>query len=324
MRTAARILMILLASLSFSCGTGGSDFAGGGTGGTGISSGDVTGFGSVAVSGRHFLTDDGVAPGFKTKKTVNGGNRTGQQDRDAFAEGMIVTVRHGAADNNAMEIEYRNNLRGPVAALLPGADNVVEILGMVVVVDNATLFSSLAPDDVVEVSGFADNAGRIRATRVFPPAPPAPPPFLEFEVKGFVSGSAGGAFRIGPLPDGSGVSVAVSFPAGGPADGAYVQVVTRDAAPAGGVIAADNFTALAPRTEFPEGAAVELAGLITTPWSGAGDDLSMRVEGKRAVWSAGTEFVGGAPGDARQPNRRVSVRGTENGGTLSADRIVFR
>jgi hypothetical protein len=317
--------LLLSALLSLSCGTGGTDFAGGGTGGTGISTGSVSGFGSVVVNDVHFHTDNEVAPGFLTKKISNGADNSRRMDRDVFAVGMIVAVRHGTGDNNARVIEYRDNLRGPIAVLASGGDNIVEILGQTVVVGDAAIYASLKRDDIVEVSGFVDNAGRIRATYIYPVPPPLPPHAQEFEVKGFVSGSTLSGFRLGPLPDGSGTTVMVSYPPGGPANGTYVQIVTTDRAPVGGIIAAARIESLAARTEFPDGASVDLAGLVTTPWTGSGNDLSFEVEGKRVVWEeAGTVFVGGTRNDARQSNRKVQVQGLENGGILSAARIVFR
>jgi hypothetical protein len=222
-------------------------------------------------------------------------------------------------------IEYRDNLRGPIAAIASGADNIIKILGQSVIVDNAATFASLRQSDIVEVSGFADNAGRIRATYILSVPPPIPPPAQEFEVKGFVSGSSPTGFRLGPLPDGSGATVVVSYPPGGPANGTYVQVVTTDQEPVGGVIAATQVVKLAPRTEFPDRTPVDLEGLVTTPWTGSGNDLSFAVEGKRVQWNDTTEFPGGGGTreDTRQTNRRVQVRGTETGGVLSAARIVF-
>ena len=315
---------LLLASVTFSLSTcggiGGSEFAGGGTGGTGISTGSISGFGSVVMNGAHFRTDNNVAPGFKTKKVLNGKDNSGRADRDVFAVGMIVTVRHGVADNNALEIEYRDNLQGPVAKIIPGADNVLEILGQTIVVDNASTFASIHQKDVVEVSGFADNTGRILATLVLPLSPSV----NEFEVKGFVSGSSSTGFRLGPLPDGSGTTVMVSYPPGGPANGTYAQILTTDREPVGGVITATQVVKLAARTEFPEGTPVDLEGLVTAPWDGSVDDLSFAVEGKRVRWEAITEFGGGTRDDLRKTNLKVQVHGMENGGALSAARIVFR
>jgi hypothetical protein len=318
--------VLLLAFLSFSCGSGGSDFAGGGTGGTGISTGAISGFGSVVVNDKHFRTDNNVAPGFLTKKLVNGADKSPQSDRDVFSEGMVVTVRHGTGDNNARVIEYRDNLRGPIAVSASGADNIIEVLGQTVVVENAAIFPSLKQGDIVEISGFADNAGRIRAAYILSVPHPMPPPVQEFEVKGFVSGSSSTGFRLGPLPDGTGTTVMVSYPPGGPSNGTYVQVVTTDQEPVGGVLAATLVVKLAPRTEFQDRATVDLEGLVTTPWTGSGNDLSFAVEGKRVQWNNATEFVGGGGSqeDTRQTNRRVQVQGMETGGVLSAARIVFR
>jgi hypothetical protein len=247
-------------------------------------------------------------------------------DNNIFGVGMVVTVRHGTGDNNAQVIEYRDNLRGPIAVIASGSDNIIEILGLSVVVDDAEIFASLRQDDIVEVSGFADNAGRIRAAFIFSVPPPLPPPVQEFEVKGFVSGSSSTGFRLGPLPDGSGTTVMVSYPPGGPANGTYVQVVTTDQAPVGGAITATRIETLAARTDFPENAAADLEGLVTTPWTGSVNDLSFAVEGKRVQWNETTEFVGGGgtEEDTRQSNRRVLVQGSETGGFLSAARIIFR
>ena len=324
-RLRIRILLLLLATLSLSCGS--TDFAGGGTGGTGISTGAVSGYGSVVVNNVHFRTDDEVAPGFHTKKMSNGADKSGRMDNVVFAVGMVVTVRHGKDDNNAQVIEYRDNLRGPIAATASGADNIIEILGQSVVVDDAAIFASLKRGDIVEVSGFVDNAGRIRAAYILPVSPS----IREFEAKGFVSGLTGSTFQLGPLPDGSGPTVMVSYDAAvvsglpeGPVKGMHVQVTTTDREPVGGVITATGIVKLAARTEFPDGASVDLEGLVTKPWTGSGNDHSFEVEGKRVVWTDNTVFAGGTQIDTQDSNRKIQVHGMENSGVLSASRIVFR
>jgi hypothetical protein len=320
------VLVLMLGFLASSCGSG-SDYAGGGTGGTGISTGSITAFGSVVVNGVHFRTDGDVAPAFRTKKVSNGVVATDCTVTEVFAVGMIVTVRHGTADNNASEIDYWNNVMGPVSATVPGADNVIEVLGQTVVVDNAEVFSSLKQNDVVEVSGYADDVGRIRATSVVSLSSSN----RDFEVNGYVSKRSGSLFQLGPLPDGSGATLTVSIATaempdlpGGPANGMYVHVTT-DKAPVNSVVNAVRIERIASRTEFPDQAVVDLEGLITTPWGGVQDDLSFAVAGKRVLWNAATAFDGDATEEGLGlANRKVHVHGTENGGTLSAARIEFR
>jgi hypothetical protein len=327
--------VLLLASVTFSLSTcggiGGSEFSGGGTGGTGISTGSIAGFGSVVMNGVHYRTDDEVSPGFRTKKIARGMDRSSARDRELFRVGMVVTLRHSPGDNNAVEIDYAPNLVGPVTAMDSVPDLVLQVLGHTVVLDNAALFASLTQGSVVEVSGFVDASGRIRAMFV-EAMHPAPLPGERFEIRGFISGArpSDGTFEIGPLPDGSGNTVAVSYAPGavrglpaGPTNGMYVQVVTRDTQPGSGGIRANTITPLVPRTVFPEGATVDLDGLVTRVGIRSGDILSFELEGKAVRADSATVFLGGTGTDI-QSNARVQVRGTEAGGVFSAINIIFR
>jgi hypothetical protein len=324
------MLLLTLASFTFStCGGSGTDLAGGGSSGTGVSTGSITGFGSVVMNGAHYLTDSNVAPGFVTMKTFMGMDNSSMMDRDLFHVGMVVTIHHGPNDNNAQQIEYQNNLQGRIAAKNSGAENTVTILGHTVVVGDAAVFASLNLNEIAEVSGFVDSAGRIRASYIAL----VPCSMMmgmctasEFEVKGFVSGLSTSGFRLGPLPGGTGTTVAVSFaPAvgAGLADGMYVQVVTNDPQPVSGGITATKINKLTPRTVFPEKAMADLEGLVTAPPSGSGNVLSFAVEGKRVQTDGNTTFAGGTPANI-QPDVRLQVQGTENSGVLSAGKIIFR
>jgi len=170
------------------------------------------GFGSVVMNGVHYRTDNNVAPGFKTKKMVNGKDNSGRPDSDVFAVGMIVTVRHGVADNNALVIEYRDNLQGPVAKLIPGTDNVLEFSGSPSSWERGDLRLPQA-ERRRGSQRYADNAGRIRASRIFSCLPRCLPlPGVRSQrVRLRVVLSDG--LSAGPLPDGSGVTVAVSYDA---------------------------------------------------------------------------------------------------------------
>jgi hypothetical protein len=324
-------VLMMFASFTFSTcgGIGSSDLAGGGTGGTGVSTGSITGFGSVVMNGVHFLTDNEVAPGFVTMKMFMGMDNSSMMDRDLFRVGMVAIVHHGPNDNNAKQIEYQDNLQGPIAAKNSGAENTVTVLGQTVVVSDAAVFASLNLNEITEVSGFVDSAGRIRASYIA--MVPCSRMMMmctvsEFEVKGYVSGLSSSSFRLGLLPGGTGTTVTVSYaPAvgAGLADGMYVQVVTKDAQPVSGTITATRIDKLTPRTDFPEKAVANLEGLVTASPSGSGNALSFAVEGKRVQTDNNTQFAGGTAANL-QPDVRLQVQGTESGGVLSAANIIFR
>jgi hypothetical protein len=235
---------------------------------------------------------------------------------------MVVTIHHGLNDNNATRIEYQDNLQGPIAAR---NSNTLTVLGQTVVVDNAADFNI---NEIVGVSGFVDSAGRIRAT------------YIErnhqshhhggqFEVKGFVFGlsSSPASFQLGPLPGGTGTTVTVSFAPGvgaGLADEMYVQVVTTDTQPVSGVITATRIDKLSPRTVFPEKARVDLEGLVTASPSNSGTTVFFAVEGKRVHTDNSTQFPVGTTAANIRLDMRLQVQGTENGGILSASKIIFR
>jgi hypothetical protein len=324
------MLLLTLASFTFStCGGSGIDLAGGGVSGTGVSTGAISGFGSVVCNGVHYLTDSDVAPDWHTNKFFMGMDNSSMMDWDLYRVGMVVTIHHGPSDNNAIQIEYQDNLRGLIAARNSGVENTVTILGHTVVVDDAAVFSSLLLNEFVEVSGFVDSAGRIRATYIamVHSSGMEMGHVGEFEVKGYVSGLSSSVFHLGPLPGGAGTTVAVSFsPAvgAGLADGMYVQVVTTNPQPGPGGITATQINKLTPRIVFPEKAVVDLEGLVTAPPSGSGNVFSFAVEGKRVQTDGNTQFPGGGSAANIQPDMRVQVQGTENGGVLSAGNIIFR
>jgi len=233
---------------------------------------------------------------------------------------MVVTIHHGPNDNNALEIEYRDNLQGPIAAK---NSNTLTVLGQTVVVDNAALFTNLNLNELVEVSGFVDSAGRIRATYIERNTQ-SPHHGGEIEVKGFISGLSSSGFRLGPLPDGTGTTVAVSFVGAGLANGMYVQVVTTGMQPVSGVITAMRIEKLSPRTIFPEKSRVDLEGLVTAPPSGSGNVFSFAVEGKQVGTDNSTQFPVGTTAVDIRTDMRLQVQGTEMGGVLSAAKIIFR
>lgn len=165
------VMLLVVAS----CGTT-TDYAGGGIGGTGISVGKITAFGSVWVNGIEFdttgagITKDGIS----VLDAV-----TDDQDEPPkhLSVGMIVTVRGTFSPDGktgkASSIEFSDNLEGPISAGSINADNqTFEVLGQTVkagadtVFDRITGFSGLADGNIVEVSGFVDASGIIQASYI--------------------------------------------------------------------------------------------------------------------------------------------------------------
>ena len=143
-----------------------------GCGGSGSSNGDeqvmsrgvITGFGSIYVNGRRFLTDD-------ARFDVDDDSG----DESDLRIGMVVTVVGYSDDDDdyADRVIYDNELKGPVSNiqidLSDATRKTLTILGQSVLVDSNTTidddgnlsFDTIAVGDVLEVSGFSDGSGFI-------------------------------------------------------------------------------------------------------------------------------------------------------------------
>lgn len=141
-----RLLAALGAALLTACGGGGGlDVAGVGSGGSGVASGSVTGFGSVIVDGVEY--DDSAAArqaegadGSKSNVAV----KLGQRVRVLYAAGQVAT-----------QIEVQAQLVGPVTAA-PGVDGVLTVLGQRVRVVTGTADATQSSPTVLD--GYASAA----------------------------------------------------------------------------------------------------------------------------------------------------------------------
>lgn len=172
-----------------------------GIGGSGyVSSGSVTGFGSVFVNGVEFETDSATFD-------VDGDSGT----QDDLAIGMIVRVS-GSINNDgvtgtATSISFDDEIQGPVTSLsAPDADGVkrsFSVLGTTVIIDSGSTtfdgvdFGGIRDNNNVEVSGFYDSEGTLQATRV----ELKDLDFVEnssiVEVKGVIKNLSGTNFNLG-------------------------------------------------------------------------------------------------------------------------------
>jgi Domain of unknown function (DUF5666) len=165
---------VFCALMMVSCLDGGSSgtmTAGGGIGGTGVvSQGSITAFGSIVVNGTEFDTRSAVI--------IVDGEEIGVGDDAVLSNldiGRVVMVEGtGSEDDSsstADRVTYNKNVEGPVEHIRDIDTNTREILvlGQTVMVNTVTAFKktsfgTIAEDDMVEVSGFADDTGAIWAT----------------------------------------------------------------------------------------------------------------------------------------------------------------
>ena len=190
----ALVILIALVSpkLLISCsGGGGPYFASGGIDGSGIiSRGPISTFGSVFVNGTEFETE--IAAIMINGDEIGIGDDVARGNLDI---GRVVTVegkRYGDPNTAVADlVSFSNEVKGPVESVSVTGHLTQEIvvLGQKIIVNAATIFKNTAfgtigENDVVEVSGFFDDTGVIRATFIGKIGEVIPG--LEAEVKGYV------------------------------------------------------------------------------------------------------------------------------------------
>jgi hypothetical protein len=305
-------------------GGGGGSIAGGGIGGTGI--GTITGFGSViindtrtfGITGETGLFIDGVA--------------VSEPELEQTGEGLVTRVIVSddvSADftsGTALTVEAENIVKGPVTGISP-----LQVLEQTVVVNGDTLLVDMAGDignvnigDIVEVSGYADSANVIQATRVQRKAGGT----LVWKLTGPASAVvANTSFEIGNQR----VVLNGVVPRdcnGGLASGDLVEV---KADPIPGFVSGDDLDSTwdveceTPGLSIPDGSGdsleAEVEGLVTFITSAS----DFRVNGQRVVTNAATQFEGGGPQDiVLGVKLEAEGRLDTATGILTAEEIEFR
>jgi len=199
-----------------------------------VSQGVVTAKGSIFVNGIEFSS---------TGATITIDDNPGIESD--LKVGMTVKVR-GTSDDvtkkgTATKIEARDALEGRIDSV-DDVNKSITVMGQTVrIEDNVTrlndddtvkVFSAaaFAVGNIVEVNGFADDNGGLRATRV------AKKTTGEFEAKGFVTGLGATSFGLSLTPGGASF-ITVNFSVGqlpaGTVNGSLVEVKSA-AAPSSG------------------------------------------------------------------------------------------
>jgi hypothetical protein len=180
----------LVITLVVACGGGGGGGNFAGIDRLGVTTGTITGFGSIIVNGVEYETDNAS---FNIDD-----NPAGQIS--SLEVGQVVTVRWSSIDDGATrradEVIYDDAVEGPISSIDLTAQSFV-VLGQTVVVDADTSFASplfgldsLANGEFVEVSGLVEDTDPgpgvvlvVRATRVERKLVAG-----ELEVRGIVAG----------------------------------------------------------------------------------------------------------------------------------------
>lgn len=269
--------------------------------------GRISGFGSVIVNGVHYdvdgasVTSDGVSITEADLKV-----------------GMIVRVKgetNGDGTGTAISLSFDDDLEGPVSSV-DATNKQFAVLGQTVIVSTDTVFDgitfdTLIADTVVEVSGFFDSTGNIRASLV------EKSDSTNFEVKGHISGlnTATETFLLGGLTVSYTGAVLEGIVA--PADGLFVEVITSQRLQ-NDVLIADEIEGEEEGVDADEGEELEISGIIT---HFSFDGFAVNGQPVRVV--AGTEFDGGSAAGLAN-DVRIEVEGqVDANGVLVAEEISF-
>jgi len=307
------------------CG-GGSSGGVAGIGGSGfVSSGSVTGFGSIFVNGVEFETDTAE---FEIEDT------SGSQSD--LVEGMRVkvsgTINADGITGTATKVEFEDQLEGPISSTITeDADQenkTFTVLGVTVNVNALdTIFAGTGfsydsivngTSDNIQISGFFDEAGELQATAVV-----RKDTFVAgttiIEAKGTISGFSANNFTltVGSTTltvDASGADL--SQVTGGLTDGQFVEVKGTITAVDGTSISA---TLVKPEDNNPaEGAEVEIEGIITDFDSAAN---TFKIDGISVNASAATKTPATL---VLRDGIKVEVEGPVTDGVILANKLKLR
>ena len=169
MRLATILLVVGVLACGGGGGGGGSFAASGGMSGTGISQGSISAFGSIFVNGVEWELGGATIE-------LDGASGT----ENDLRLGMIVRVEgdfsSDGVSGTASRVTFDDDIEGPIETdpvLLDPTRKQLSVLATTVIADaddtifdDGASFDGLALDQVIEVSGFRDPSGAIRATRI--------------------------------------------------------------------------------------------------------------------------------------------------------------
>ncbi len=275
--------------------------------------GEITGLGGITVNDIRYQSGAATV-------TVNGEPGLVSDLR----QGQLVTLRgrinEDGVTGTASSIRFDANVVGPVDGIDTDNQQLI-VMGQTVTTDTNTRFGGgidpstydgLSVGSVVQISGYADASGAIRATRIDTAATDA-----EQQVMGTVADLdlANLLFRINRLTVDYSNAVLIDLPGGAPANAMDVKVF--------GTIAAGRFEVerliAGPALTGSTGLRVQAAGVVTRFSS----TVDFDVDHVTVTASAGTSYQGGNFGDLSLNAQLVIDGNFASNGRISADRITF-
>ncbi|MGD8934737.1 MAG: DUF5666 domain-containing protein, partial [Gammaproteobacteria bacterium] len=299
----------------------GSDVAG--IGGSGyVSSGTVTGFGSIFVNGVEFETDSST---FSVDDDPNG-------TEDDLAIGMRVTVTGSVnADGvtgTATSVTFDDELQGPVGPITENADLTIKtfsVLGTTVQINSTSTnfdvtdslagtpfsYDNITDGNNVEISGYLDSAGVLQATRIELKEQMFIIDNSIVELKGTISNLVNTSFNLSGINVDASAADIDDLP-GGLAEGAYVEVKGTCPDPTCATIEA---TRVEGESEgFDDDDEVELEGIITRYVDDGDFDVNgFPVDASSAQKEPASLLL--------QPDMLIEVEGTIVNGVLVASEV---
>lgn len=254
---------------SFSCGqyAGNNDYAGGGIGGTGITTGVSVGkITKVSTGGNVSVEVNGVVFTINGAEIIIDGVTATEND---LRDGMIIKVNYefnaGGTEVNVIRIEFEKDIEGPIDSK---GTNTLVILGKTILVDSSTKYENITGLDklsignIVEVSGFIDADGNIHATYIELKSETFNQGSSEIELKGTISNIDSTTFDL----NGTHVnySLAQIEPSGASLQNdLFVEVKSTTGLDDNAVLIADKIEIKETKPDYSSGEKVEIEGYIT-------------------------------------------------------------
>lgn len=280
-------------------------------GGSGVSKGAISAFGSIFVNGVEFgVTKSSVTMNDSSKSTAD------------LKLGMVVTV-HGNIDDatkkgSATSIDFSDDLEGPACSVNTAAQT-MSVFGQTVKIIASTKFDgfsnfSSVGNSIVEVSGLPDASGAITATFVEKKGQTD-----EFELKGYINnldttlktftltltqGSSGSAINYSGITLPSGIQ-----------NGSFVKVSLDPATVSCGATSYTATQISAKKAEMEDTAMAEMEGYVAGLNSAA---LTFKLNGMTVDYSA----VSQPP--ALSNGAHIEVKGSITNGVLKATTITIQ